>query len=62
MPLNPESVGSVSEPSTASWTSKDTLLYAVSVGAGTGELATAPRTDLDRCGMRITEIGCHGLG
>lgn len=39
MPLNPESVGSVSEPSTASWTSKDTLLYAVSVGAGTGELA-----------------------
>jgi acyl dehydratase len=39
MPLNPDAVGSVSEPSTASWTSKDTLLYAVSVGAGTGELA-----------------------
>ena len=39
MPLNPDAVGSVSEPSTASWTSKDTLLYAVSVGAGTAELA-----------------------
>ena len=39
MPLNPDAVGSVSEPSSASWTSKDTLLYAVSVGAGTGELA-----------------------
>ena len=38
MPLNPDSVGSVSEPTTVSWTSKDALLYAVSVGAGTGEL------------------------
>ena len=39
MPLNPDAVGSVSEPSSASWASKDTLLYAVSVGAGTAELA-----------------------
>ena len=39
MPLNPDAVGSVSEPSSANWTSKDTLLYAVSVGAGTAELA-----------------------
>jgi acyl dehydratase len=38
MPLNPDSVGSVSEPTTVSWISKDALLYAVSVGAGTGEL------------------------
>ena len=38
MPLNPDAVGTVSEPSTASWTSKDTLLYAVSLGAGTNEL------------------------
>lgn len=38
MPLNPDAVGTVSEPSTVSWTSKDTLLYAVSVGAGTSEL------------------------
>ena len=39
MPLNPDSVGSVSEPTSVSWTSKDALLYAVSVGAGTAELA-----------------------
>ena len=38
MPLNPDSVGTVSEPSSVSWTSKDALLYAVSLGAGTGEL------------------------
>jgi acyl dehydratase len=39
MPLNPEAVGTVGEPYEASWTSKDTLLYAVGVGAGTSELA-----------------------
>jgi len=38
MPLNPEAVGTVSEPAEVSWTSKDTLLYAVSLGAGTSEL------------------------
>ena len=38
MPLNPDAVGAVSEPSEVSWTSKDTLLYAVSLGAGTSEL------------------------
>ena len=38
MPLNPDAVGAVSEPTEVSWTSKDTLLYAVSLGAGTGEL------------------------
>jgi acyl dehydratase len=39
MPLNPEAVGTVGEPYEASWTSNDTLLYAVGVGAGTNELA-----------------------
>jgi acyl dehydratase len=39
MPLNPDAVGSVGEPVHASWTSKDALLYAVGIGAGTGELA-----------------------
>ena len=38
MPLNPDAVGTVSEPDNVSWTSKDALLYAVSLGAGTGEL------------------------
>lgn len=39
MPLNPEAVGSVGEPYEASWTSRDALLYAVGIGAGTSELA-----------------------
>ncbi len=39
MPLNPDAVGSVSDPSEISWTSTDALLYAVGVGAGTAELA-----------------------
>jgi acyl dehydratase len=39
MPLNPDAVGARSDPSDATWTSKDALLYAVSLGAGTDELA-----------------------
>lgn len=34
MPLNPDAVGSKSDPVRQSWTSKDALLYAVGVGAG----------------------------
>ncbi|MGB0113174.1 MAG: MaoC/PaaZ C-terminal domain-containing protein [Ilumatobacteraceae bacterium] len=39
MPLNPEAVGSKSDPVEASWTSKDALIYAVGIGAGGDELA-----------------------
>jgi len=39
MPINPEAVGATADPVEASWTSKDALLYAVGVGAGTNELA-----------------------
>ncbi len=39
MPLNPEAVGSKSDPVDASWNSKDALLYAVGIGAGQNELA-----------------------
>jgi acyl dehydratase len=34
MPVNPEAVGRVGEASEVSWTSKDSLLYALGVGAG----------------------------
>ncbi|MFT5203198.1 MAG: acyl dehydratase [Candidatus Aldehydirespiratoraceae bacterium] len=34
MPINPDAVGNTSEPSELSWTSKDSLLYALGVGAG----------------------------
>jgi len=38
VPINPEAVGAVGSPTKRSWTSKDALLYAVGVGAGTEEL------------------------
>lgn len=38
MPINPDAVGARGEPRKRSWTSKDALLYAVGVGAGTDEL------------------------
>ncbi len=39
MPINPEAVGLKGEPVRKSWKSKDALLYALGVGAGTDELA-----------------------
>jgi acyl dehydratase len=39
MPINPDAVGARGAPVRRKWTSKDALLYAVGVGAGTGELA-----------------------
>ncbi|MFP6816726.1 MAG: MaoC/PaaZ C-terminal domain-containing protein [Pseudomonadales bacterium] len=38
MPINPDAVGAQGGPVRRSWTSKDALLYAVGVGAGTSEL------------------------
>ena len=38
MALDPSSVGLKGEPTKRTWTSKDALLYAVGVGAGTSEL------------------------
>jgi acyl dehydratase len=37
MPINPDAVGSRSEPLERSWTSKDALLYALGVGAGAAD-------------------------
>lgn len=39
MPLNPDAVGAQGTPARRKWDSKDALLYAVGVGAGTDELA-----------------------
>ena len=39
MPINPDAIGSKSEPVEVSWNSKDALLYAVGIGAGHEELA-----------------------
>jgi acyl dehydratase len=37
MPINPDAVGTTSEPNEARWTSKDALLYALGVGAGVSD-------------------------
>lgn len=37
MPLNPDAVGTTTEPAEARWTSKDCLLYALGVGAGASD-------------------------
>ena len=47
MPLNPDAVGSTSDPVEVSWTSKDALLYALGVGAGTDELAFTTENTTD---------------
>jgi acyl dehydratase len=39
MPINADAVGTTSEPVEHSWDSRDCLLYALGVGAGTDELA-----------------------
>jgi acyl dehydratase len=39
MPINPDAVGSKGDPHEHSWTEKDVMLYALGVGAGTGELS-----------------------
>ena len=47
MPINPEAVGLVGAPVKNSWTSNDTLLYAVGVGCGTNELSFATENTRD---------------
>ena len=37
MPINPDAAGSVGQPAEFSWTSKDSLLYAMGVGAGVSD-------------------------
>ena len=37
MPINPDAVGSVGEPTEISWTSKQSLIYALGIGAGVAD-------------------------
>lgn len=47
MTLNPDALGSTVDPIELSWDSKDTLLYAVGVGAGHEELAFSTENSTD---------------
>ena len=37
MPINPDAAGSVGEPTEISWTSKQSLLYSLGIGAGVAD-------------------------
>ncbi|HYR14533.1 MAG TPA: dehydrogenase, partial [Mycobacterium sp.] len=39
MPIDPKAIGATTEPSVFEWTDRDTLLYALGVGAGLDDLA-----------------------
>jgi len=41
VPINPDAVGTTSDPHTVSWTPRDCVIYALGVGAGTDELEFA---------------------
>ena len=66
MPINPDAVGAKGQPSERSWTSKDCLLYAVGVGAGTDELAftTENTSDVDQQVLPTMAVvlGAGGFG
>lgn len=47
MALNPDAVGTESEPAPTSWTSTDTLLYAVSLGMGAADLPFTTENSAD---------------
>ena len=50
MPIDPDAVGATTPPQIFEWTDRDTLLYALGVGAGTDELAftTENSHDIDQ--------------
>jgi len=47
MPINHDAVGATGQPAQASWSSKEALLYALGVGAGTDELAFTTENSID---------------
>ncbi|MCC5950611.1 MAG: MaoC family dehydratase N-terminal domain-containing protein [Acidimicrobiia bacterium] len=47
MPINPDAVGTRSEPHEHSWDTKDCMLYALGVGAGTEDLAFTTENTAD---------------
>ena len=68
MPIDPNAIGKTGDPSEFSWTSKDSLLYALGVGAGqddpTGaelEFTTENSKDIDQKAMQTQGI-VHAVG
>jgi acyl dehydratase len=47
MPINPDAIGQTTAPQTFSWKDRDTLLYALGVGAGVADLALTTENSHD---------------
>ena len=64
MPINLDAVGVESEPGERSWDSKDCLLYALGVGAGTDELAftTENSADIDQKVLPTMAVVLNAMG
>ena len=64
MAINPDAVGSKSDPVEISWDSKDSLLYALGVGAGLDELqfTTENSQDIDQQVLPTQAVILQGFG
>ena len=65
MALDPSAIGAVTEPRTYQWTDRDTMLYALGVGAGTGDLAFTTENSHDIAQQVLPTfavICCMGFG
>lgn len=65
MPIDPSAIGAVTEPTIYEWTDRDTLLYALGVGAGTADLAFTTENSHDTPQQVLPTfavICCMGFG
>ena len=65
MALDPSAIGAVTEPRTYQWTDRDTILYALGVGAGTDDLAFTTENSHDIAQQVLPTfavICCMGFG
>lgn len=64
MPIDPNAIGAKTEPHVFEWTDRDTMLYALGVGAGTADLAFTTENSHDipqQVLPTYAVIACTGL-
>ncbi|MCX6481654.1 MAG: dehydrogenase, partial [Mycobacterium sp.] len=65
MAIDPSAIGTVTEPAIYEWTDRDTMLYALGVGAGTDDLAFTTENSHDvpqQVLPTFAVICCMGFG
>ena len=60
MALDPSAIGAVTEPQLYEWTERDTLLYALGVGAGTDDLSYTTENSHDIAQQVLPTGNYHG--